>query len=108
MTVHGSERHSLVVDNRRTSIRAAAFANLTPPTGGPGELAAMLHFSLTTLTTTGYGDIAAVDPFARSLANLESVLGQFYLAITVVHLVTLDWQIGAANLRCQPDLNAMR
>ncbi len=48
----------------------------------------MLYFSLTTLTTTGYGDIAAVDPFARSLANFEAVLGQFYLAITVARLVT--------------------
>ena len=35
----------------------------------------MLYFSLTTLTTTGYGDIVPVDPFARSSANLESVLG---------------------------------
>src|SRR5207302_1250587 len=43
-----------------------------------------------TLTTTGYGDIVAVDPFARSLANLESVIGQFYLAITVARLVTLE------------------
>jgi hypothetical protein len=50
----------------------------------------MLYFSLTTLTTTGYGDIVPVDPLARSLANLESVLGQFYLAITVARLVTLE------------------
>jgi len=50
----------------------------------------MLYFSLTTLTTTGYGDIVAVDPFSRSLANLESVLGQFFLAITVARLVTLE------------------
>jgi hypothetical protein len=50
----------------------------------------MLYFSLTTLTTTGYGDIVAVGPFARSLANLESVIGQFYLAITIARLVTLE------------------
>jgi hypothetical protein len=50
----------------------------------------MLYFSLTTLTTTGYGDIVPVDPFARSLANLESVLGQFFLAITVTRLVTME------------------
>ena len=68
----------------------------------------MLYFSLATLTTTGCGDIVVVDPFARSLADLESVLGQFRLAITVARLVTLDWPIGAANLRCQPDLHAMR
>jgi hypothetical protein len=68
----------------------ATFANLPAATGGPGELAAMMYFSLTTLTTTGYGDILAVGPFARSLANLESVIGQFYLAITVARLVTLE------------------
>ena len=50
----------------------------------------MLYFSLATLTTTGYGDIAPLNPFARSLANLESVIGPFYLAITVARLVTLE------------------
>jgi hypothetical protein len=76
-------------------LNPAAFSNLPAATGSPDELATMLYFSLTTLTTTGYGDIAPVDPFARSLANLESVLGLFYLAITVARLVTLeldDWR----------------
>jgi hypothetical protein len=71
-------------------LRPGAFANLFVPTGGPEEVATLLYFSLTTLTTTGYGDIVAVDPFARSLANLEAVMGQFYLAITVARLVTLE------------------
>jgi hypothetical protein len=31
-----------------------------------------------------------LDPFARSLANLESVIGPFYLAITVARLVTME------------------
>jgi hypothetical protein len=48
-----------------------AFANLVVQEGGPEEIGSMLYFSFTTLTTTGYGDIVAVDPFARSLANLE-------------------------------------
>jgi hypothetical protein len=67
-----------------------AFVNIVAPVGGAEEVGTMLYFSLTTLTTTGYGDIVAVDPFARSLANLESVLGQFFLAITVARLVTLE------------------
>lgn len=71
-------------------LRPTSFANLAVPAGGPAELDAMMYFSLTTLTTTGYGDIVPVDPFARSLANLEAVLGQFYLAITVARLVTLE------------------
>jgi hypothetical protein len=67
-----------------------AFANLHASPGGDLETAELMYFSLTTLTTTGYGDILAVDPFARSLANLESVLGVFYIAITVTRLVTLE------------------
>jgi Ion channel len=50
----------------------------------------MMYFSLTTLTTTGYGDIAPLNPFARSLANLEAIIGQLYLAITIARLVTLQ------------------
>ena len=46
-----------------------AFTNLPIAMGGSGELATMMYFSLTTLTTTGYGDIVPVDPFARSLAK---------------------------------------
>ncbi len=71
-------------------LNPSAFANVPAPIGGPGELATMLYFSLTTLTTTGYGDIVPVDPLARSMANLESIIGQFYLAITVARLVTLE------------------
>jgi hypothetical protein len=74
------------------ALSPTAFATLAAPTGGPDEFATVLYFSLTTLTTTGYGDIVPVDPFARSLANLESVLGQFYLAITVARLVTLEME----------------
>jgi hypothetical protein len=73
-----------------------AFANLIAKAGGPQEVGTMLYFSLTTLTTTGYGDIVAVDPVARSLANLETVIGQFFLAITVARLVTLE----VADRRC--------
>src|SRR5215813_14538572 len=67
-----------------------AFANLVVQGGGPEETGSMLYFSFTTLTTTGYGDIVAVDPFARSLANFEAVLGQFFIAITVARLVTME------------------
>ena len=67
-----------------------AFANLAPAAPGASEFATMLYFSLATLTTTGYGDIVPLNPFARSLANLESVIGPFYLAITVARLVTME------------------
>lgn len=71
-------------------LNPGAFANLVSRMGDPEEVATMVYFSLTTLTTTGYGDIVPLDPFARSLANLESVIGPFYLAITVARLVTME------------------
>ena len=67
-----------------------AFANIAVPTGDPQEVATILYFSLSTLTTTGYGDIVPVDPFARSLANLESVIGPLLLAITIARLVSME------------------
>ena len=65
----------------------------------PSEIAVMLYFSFTTLTSTGFGDIVPVGPFARSLANLEAVVGQLYLATTIARLVTLELQDRAAGGR---------
>jgi hypothetical protein len=36
-----------------------------------------------------------VDPLARSLANLEAASGQFFFAITVARLVTLEMRDSA-------------
>jgi voltage-gated potassium channel Kch len=46
-----------------------------------------LYFSLVTITTVGYGDIAPVSPIARAFANLEAVVGQLFLVILVSWLV---------------------
>jgi hypothetical protein len=46
-----------------------------------------LYFSLTTLTTIGYGDVTPVGSAARSAATLEGVFGQFYIAVVVAQLV---------------------
>ena len=52
--------------------------------------ASLLYFSFVTLTTVGYGDILPVHPFARSLANLEALIGQLYPAILIARLVSLE------------------
>lgn len=46
-----------------------------------------LYFSFITLTTLGYGDITPSLPFVRTLAYLEAICGQFYMAILVASLV---------------------
>lgn len=68
---------------------AGAFTNYP---GHPSELAAessMLYFSFTCLTSTGMGEMLPVHPVARSLTNLEAVIGQLYLTILLARLVTL-------------------
>ena len=50
----------------------------------------LIHFSFVTLTTTGYGDISPVHPYARSLASIEAIIGQLYPAILLARLVTLE------------------
>ena len=67
-----------------------ALANLAAPASSYTEIDTMLYFSLATLTTTGFGDIAPVHPFARSLANLEAIVGQLYPATILARLVTLE------------------
>jgi len=37
----------------------------------------------------GYGDISPVSPATRTLAWMEAVTGQFYLAVTVAWLVSV-------------------
>ena len=56
----------------------------------PGvRTAALTYFSLSTLTTTGFGDFTPMHPLARSLANLESVFGQLFPATLLARLVAL-------------------
>ncbi|HNS53584.1 MAG TPA: potassium channel family protein [Syntrophales bacterium] len=50
---------------------------------------AFYYFSVVTLTTTGYGDITAVHPLARSLVMMEALVGQLYPAILIARLVSL-------------------
>jgi hypothetical protein len=56
--------------------------------GAPMKAGELLYFSMTTITSTGYGDILPVHPLARSLANLEAVVGQLFLAILLARLVS--------------------
>lgn len=49
--------------------------------------AVFLYFSLTTITTIGYGDVTPLAPLARGAAMFEGVFGQFYIAVVVAQLV---------------------
>jgi Ion channel len=54
-----------------------------------GRVMQMRYFSFTTLTTLGFGDILPRSPVARTLATLEAMTGQIYLAVLIARLVGL-------------------
>lgn len=60
------------------------------PAKGDDFGSSFLYFSLVTQTTVGYGDIVPLHPGARSMATLQSICGQFYIAILVSRLVSLE------------------
>jgi hypothetical protein len=45
-----------------------------------------VYYSFTVLTTTGFGDYTAAQPFGHALAVLEMLTGQLYL-VTVIGVV---------------------
>jgi Ion channel len=56
----------------------------------PALASNVIYFSFVTLTSTGYGDIFPVNPVARSLCNLETIIGQLYPATLLARLVSLE------------------
>jgi hypothetical protein len=57
-----------------------------PENGTEGHFL-LVYFSLCTQTTVGYGDIVPMKPLARSLAVIQALAGQFYLAVLIAGLV---------------------
>jgi hypothetical protein len=57
----------------------------------------LIYFSLTTISTVGFGDITPVTLQARYTAVAEGITGQFYLAILVARLMGLYMSRIASN-----------
>jgi Ion channel len=56
----------------------------------PALASNVIYFSFVTLTSTGYGDVFPLHPVARSLCNLETIIGQLYPATLLARLVSLE------------------
>jgi hypothetical protein len=55
----------------------------------PGTFFKLIYFSLTTLTTTGYGDVIPLTNHARSLVMVEEFSGVFYVGVVIARLAGL-------------------
>jgi hypothetical protein len=54
-----------------------------------GLMQVLTYYSFITLSTVGYGDVSPVSPTTRTLAWIEAIGGQFYLAVIVAGLVSM-------------------
>lgn len=67
--------------------------HLGPDGTVPAPLPARLFYlSVITLTSVGFGDLAPVHPFARSLVMLEALIGQVYTTVVLGWLVSVSIQ----------------
>jgi len=57
--------------------------------GSPKPPTAFMYFSLSTVTTVGYGDLAPASDLGRLLATVEALFGQVFLVTFVALLVGL-------------------
>ncbi|OYU95826.1 MAG: hypothetical protein CFE21_11865 [Bacteroidetes bacterium B1(2017)] len=68
----------------------SAYSFSTPITLSQNTHFTFIYFSFSTLTTTGYGDIVPVSPFARSLVMIEQLIGILYPVVLIGRLISLN------------------
>jgi hypothetical protein len=91
-TIAGAVSVYLLLAIAATYLFLALDVMLEPSGGffGHGEpTTSFMYFSLVTLTTLGYGDLAPAHDAARAVAVWESVIGQVFLVVVVARLVSI-------------------
>ncbi len=66
------------------------------------QLNIFTYFSFVTMTTLGYGDITPISEHARTLAWLEALIGQLYLAVMVAGFVAVHISVTMKKHRGDP------
>ena len=69
---------------------AFRFPDKAPNIGDPRFGYIFHYFSISTITTLGYGDIVPLHPFSRTLATTEALVGQLFPAVLLARLVSLS------------------
>ena len=71
------------------AFEAVDFYGAVPFLGTAESTTTIMYFSLSTVTTLGYGDYGAASDFGRLLATSEALVGQIYLVTFVAMIVGL-------------------
>lgn len=67
---------------------SGSFQLSLPPFQSNSLQANFLYFSYVTISTTGFGEIVPLHPFARALVNLEAIFGVLYPVVLIGRLVS--------------------
>lgn len=67
---------------------SGSFQITLPPFESNTLHANFLYFSYITITTTGFGEIVPLHPFARSMVQIEAIIGVLYPVILIGRLVS--------------------
>ena len=70
-------------------LQPGAFTGLEELVNTSDRVLYFLYFSFITISTLGYGDISPLTQHGMTVAYVEAVFGQFYLAILVARLVAI-------------------
>ncbi|MGA7869749.1 MAG: potassium channel family protein [Candidatus Binatus sp.] len=94
--------YAIIFERHPESFAGIVTANPSQPTGFQHFFPILGYFSLTTLSTIGFGDITPLTLQARYAAVAEGITGQFYLAILVARLVGLQMTKSASQRAEKP------
>ena len=70
-------------------IQPGSISGLESLSMGDTSVMPFIYYSFVTMTTLGYGDLSPVTGPAASLAYVQAVFGQLYIAITIARLMAL-------------------
>ena len=70
--------------------------------GAPQPTTSFMYFSLVTISTLGYGDLAPTGELGRMAAGFEAILGQVFLVTVVARMVSLYSGVGPLRPRERP------
>ncbi|MEK6249708.1 MAG: ion channel [Planctomycetales bacterium] len=91
------------IDSESLSFERQITVDLDNTEGEVTAFSQLVYFSFVTMSTLGYGDIYPETPIAQTLTWMQSVTGQFYLAILVARLMSALPQYRQEN---QPTLES--
>jgi voltage-gated potassium channel len=82
-------RVMFVIDPHSFLFASASFTHIFEEHERP-QLMNFTYYSYATLTTTGFGDITPASEASRAVSVFEAIAGQFFIAILIARLVSLE------------------